>query len=53
VVSAAGCALTFPDALLAAEPEHLQFAIARALAQVHRYAAGEHYPLEEQMIDDP
>jgi hypothetical protein len=53
VVSAAGCALTFPDVLLVGEPEHLQYAIARALAQVHRYAAGEHYSLEEQMIDDP
>jgi hypothetical protein len=53
VVSAGGCALIFPDVLLAGEPERLQFAIARALAQVSRYATGEHYSLEEQMIDDP
>ena len=52
-MSAAGCALTFPDVLLVGEPEHLKFAIARALAQVHRYAAREHYPLKQRLLDDP
>jgi hypothetical protein len=31
----------------------LQFVIARPLAQVSRYATGEHYPLEERLVDDP
>jgi hypothetical protein len=53
VVSADGCALTFPDALLVGESERLHFAIARALAQVYRYAAREHYPLKQQLLDDP
>jgi hypothetical protein len=53
VVSAAGCALTFPDILLAGEPERLHFAIAWALAQVYRYATRAHSQLEEQLVDDP
>jgi hypothetical protein len=48
-----GAALTFPLALIAERPEQLSPVIARALAEVHRYATRRHWGLILDRIEDP
>ena len=53
VCSRSGHVLSFPVDLIAEHEDQLAFEIAKALAQVYRYATGDHWRLVTSLIEDP